>query len=163
MSNAIWLSGPTIARLAAIYAAIGLFHWALRRRFLTISFQPEVAVAKGWNIRWWDFLFYLSFGLVITFSVPIAGVLLVFSFLVVPAAIAFQYSRRQGVLALISWLAGAVASSSGLLVSFKYDLPTGPVVVCMFGVLLLIAFAARRLVGRTAAVAAPKLPERAVT
>jgi zinc/manganese transport system permease protein len=163
VGSLLWVTWPTIARLAAIYAAIGLFHWALRRRFLTISFQPEVAVAKGWNIRWWDFLFYLSFGLVITFSVPIAGVLLVFSFLVVPAAIAFQYSRRQGVLALISWLAGAVASSSGLLVSFKYDLPTGPVVVCMFGVLLLLAFAARRLVGRTAAVPAPKLPERAVT
>ncbi|HEX6616476.1 MAG TPA: iron chelate uptake ABC transporter family permease subunit [Gemmatimonadales bacterium] len=163
VGSLLWVTWPTIARLAAIYAAIGLFHWALRRRFLTISFQPEVAVAKGWNIRWWDFLFYLSFGLVITFSVPIAGVLLVFSFLVVPAAIAFQYSRRQGVLALISWLAGAVASSSGLLVSFKYDLPTGPVVVCMFGVLLLIAFAVRRIVGRTAAVAAPKLPERAVT
>jgi zinc/manganese transport system permease protein len=162
VGSLLWVTWPTIARLAAIYAAIGLFHWALRRRFLTISFQPEVAVAKGWNIRWWDFLFYLSFGLVITFSVPIAGVLLVFSFLVVPAAIAFQYSRRQGVLALISWLAGAVASSSGLLVSFKYDLPTGPVVVCMFGVLLLIAFAARRLVGGPAAVA-PKLPERAVT
>lgn len=163
VGSLLWVTWPTIVRLAAIYVVIGLFHWVLRRRFLTISFQPEVAVAKGWNIRWWDFLFYLSFGLVITFSVPIAGVLLVFSFLVVPAAIAFQYSRRQGVLALISWLAGAVASASGLLVSFKYDLPTGPVVVCMFGALLLIAFAARRLVGRTAAVAPPKLPEQVVT
>ena len=163
VGSLLWVTWPTIARLAAIYAVIGLFHWVLRRRFLTISFQPEVAVAKGWNIRWWDFLFYLSFGLVITFSVPIAGVLLVFSFLVVPAAIAFQYSRRQGVLALISWLAGAVASASGLLVSFKYDLPTGPVVVCMFGVLLLIAYVARRLVPRTAAVAPPKLPEQVAT
>ena len=163
VGSLLWVTWPTIARLAAIYAVIGVFHWVLRRRFLTISFQPEVAVARGWNIRWWDFLFYLSFGLVITFSVPIAGVLLVFSFLVVPAAIAFQYTRRQGVLALISWLAGAVASASGLLVSFKYDLPTGPVVVCMFGLLLLVAFAARRLVWRTSTVAQPKLPEQVVT
>ena len=74
-------------------------HWLLRRRFLTISFQPETALANGWRIRWWDFLFYLSFGIVITFSVPIAGVLLVFSFLVVPAAIAFQFTRRYGPLA----------------------------------------------------------------
>jgi len=163
VGSLLWVTWPTIVRLAAIYAAIGLFHWVLRRRFLTISFQPEVAVAKGWNIRWWDFLFYLSFGLVITFSVPIAGVLLVFSFLVVPAAIAFQYTRRQGVLALISWLAGAVASAAGLLASFRYDLPTGPVVVCMFGLLLLLAFAARRLAGHAAPVATPELPERAVT
>jgi zinc/manganese transport system permease protein len=163
VGSLLWVTWPTIARLAAIYAAIGLFHWLLRRRFLTISFQPETALARGWSIRWWDFLFYLSFGIVITFSVPIAGVLLVFSFLVVPAAIAFQYSRRQGVLAIISWIAGAVASASGLFVSFRYDLPTGPVVVCMFGLLLLVAFGARRLMGSTAGIAEPELPRRVVT
>jgi zinc/manganese transport system permease protein len=164
VGSLLWVTWPTIARLAAIYAVLGLFHWLLRRRFLTISFQPETALAKGWNIRWWDFLFYLSFGLVITFSVPIAGVLLVFSFLVVPAAIAFQYTRRQGVLALISWLAGAVASAAGLFVSFKYDLPTGPVVVCMFGLVLVAAFAVRRLMGSTVTAAVePELPGPVVT
>ncbi|HET6579600.1 MAG TPA: iron chelate uptake ABC transporter family permease subunit [Gemmatimonadales bacterium] len=163
VGSLLWVTWPTIARLAAIYAAIGVFHWFLRRRFLTISFQPETALANGWSIRWWDFLFYLSFGIVITFSVPIAGVLLVFSFLVVPAAIAFQYSRRQGVLAVISWVAGAVASAAGLFVSFRYDLPTGPVVVCMFGLVLLVAFAVRRLRGTTVAVAERELPEQFIT
>jgi zinc/manganese transport system permease protein len=85
--------------------------------------------------------------MVITFSVPIAGVLLVFSFLVVPAAIAFQFTRRYGALAIVSWLVGAAASAAGLLVSFRYDLPTGPMVVVMFGLLLLLAGAARRLAG----------------
>src|SRR4051812_30143917 len=150
VGSLLWVTWPTIARLAAIYAVIGVFHWALRRRFLTISFSPETAVAKGWKIRWWDFLFYLSFGIVITFSVPIAGVLLVFPFLVVPAAIAFQFTRRQGALALISWSAGALASAAGLWVSFHYDLPTGPVVVCMFGLLLLVAYLIRRASGMNA-------------
>jgi zinc/manganese transport system permease protein len=130
-----------------VYAVIGVFHWVLRRRFLTISFSPETAVAGGWRIRWWDFLFYLSFGIVITFSVPIAGVLLVFSFLVVPAAVAFQFTRRQGKLALISWLAGALASAGGLWISFEYDLPTGPIVVCMFGLVLLAAYILRLATG----------------
>jgi zinc/manganese transport system permease protein len=147
VGSLLWVTWPTIVRLALVYAALGLFHWVLRRRFLTISFQPEIALAKGWRIRWWDFLFYLTFGIVITFSVPIAGVLLVFSFLVVPAAIAFQFTRRQGALAVISWLAGAAASATGLLVSFRYDLPTGPIVVCMFGLLLLVAYAVRRVMG----------------
>jgi zinc/manganese transport system permease protein len=147
VGSLLWVTWPVIARLAAVYAIIGVFHWLLRRRFLTISFHPETALAKGWKIRWWDFLFYLSFGLVITFSVPVAGVLLVFSFLVVPACIAFQFTRRPGVLAIVSWLAGALASASGLLVSFRYDLPTGPIVVCMFGLLLVVAFAVRRLMG----------------
>jgi zinc/manganese transport system permease protein len=144
VGSLLWVSWPAIVRLAAIYAVVGVFHWMLRRRFLTISFHPETAIANGWRIRWWDFLFYLSFGIVITFSVPIAGVLLVFSFLVVPAAVAFQFARRPGALAVISWTAGAVASALGLWVSFHYDLPTGPVVVCMFGVLLLASYLLRR-------------------
>jgi zinc/manganese transport system permease protein len=147
VGSLLWVTWPTIIRLAGIYLAIGAFHWILRRRFLTISFDPSTAIAGGWKIRWWDFLFYISFGIVITFSVPIAGVLLVFSFLVVPAAIAFQYTRSQGLLALISWAAGGVASASGLWVSFRYDLPTGPVIVCMFGFVLILAYVLRRVLG----------------
>ena len=156
VGSLLWVTWPTIIRLAGIYAVVGLFHWVLRRRFLTISFDPDIALAKGWRIRWWDFLFYLSFGLVITFSVPIAGVLLVFSFLVVPAAIAFQFTRRQGALAALSWTAGTLASALGLWVSFHYDLPTGPVVVCMFGVVLLAAYLLRRAMGARAATLAPR-------
>ena len=148
VGSLLWVDWPTIARLAGIYAIVGIFHWALRRRFLTISFEPETALARGWSIRWWDFLFYLSFGIVITFSVPIAGVLLVFSFLVVPAAVAFQFTRRQRTLAAISWIAGTLASAGGLWLSFRYDLPTGPVIVCMFGVVLLAAYGLRRALGR---------------
>jgi zinc/manganese transport system permease protein len=96
VGSLLWVTWPTILRLAGIYAVVGLIHWALRRRFLTISFSPETALARGWKIRWWDFLFYLTFGIVITFSVPIAGVLLVFSFLVVPAAVAFHAHRDAG-------------------------------------------------------------------
>jgi zinc/manganese transport system permease protein len=160
VGSLLWVTWPTIGRLAAVYAAIGLLHWRLRRRFLTISFAPDTAVAAGWRIRAWDFLFYLTFGLVITLSVPIAGVLLVFSFLVVPAAIAFQFAHRQGALAVIAWVAGALASATGLWISFHYDLPTGPVIVCMFGVLLAVAYLARRLRGAEPRAAA--VLERAV-
>jgi zinc/manganese transport system permease protein len=147
VGSLLWVTWPTILRLAGVYAVIGIFHWVLRKRFLTISFHPETAIAQGWKIRWWDFWFYLSFGIVITFSVPIAGVLLVFSFLVVPAAIAFQFAERQGALAIIAWFAGALASAGGLYISFRYDLPTGPIVVCMFGLLLLAAYGVRRVMG----------------
>ncbi len=125
--------------------AIGVFHWVLRRRFLTISFKPEVAVTEGWNLKLWDFWFYLSFGVVITFSVPIVGVLLVFSFLVVPAAIAFQFTQRLGMLAVLAWIAGVVASATGLWISFRFDQPTGPVIVCVFGLLLLVVSVVRRM------------------
>lgn len=150
VGSLLWVGWPAIGRLAAIYLGIGVFHWVLRRKFLTISFEPTEAESRGWNLRWWDFWFYLSFGIVITFSVPIVGVLLVFSFLVVPAALAFQFTRALNRLAVISWLTGVAASAGGLWLSFRYDLPTGPLIVCVFGLLLAIALVARRLRGTAA-------------
>jgi ABC-type Mn2+/Zn2+ transport system permease subunit len=87
-------------------------------------------------------------------------VLLVFSFLVIPAAIAFQFTRRQGMLAAISWFAGVLASAGGLWISFRYDLPTGPLVVCAFGVLLLAAYLVRRALGISTEDRLTPLPER---
>jgi zinc/manganese transport system permease protein len=146
VGSLLWVTWPAILKMAAAYAVLGVFHFVLRHRFLTISFEPETALARGWSIRWWDFWFYLSFGVVITLSVPIAGVLLVFSFLVVPAAAAFQFTSNQQYLALASWLTGIVASATGLALSFRYDLPTGPVIVCAFGLMLLLAFLVRRAI-----------------
>lgn len=146
VGSIIWVTWPTVLKHLAIpYFFLGLFHWILRYRFLTISFHPEEANRQGWKIRWWDFLFYLSFGSVIIFSVPIGGVLMVFTFLVVPAAIAFLFTRNMRALAIISWGSGALASLLGLWLSFTYDLPTGPLIVCTYGALLIVAFGLRRL------------------
>jgi zinc/manganese transport system permease protein len=143
----LWVTWPQIAKLAVVYVVIGAFHWALRHRFFTLSMEEDRAIAEGWRVRWWDFLFYFSFGVAITLAVPIAGVLLVFTFLVVPAALAFLFTRRVRLLILLSWASAAVAAATGLAVSFRYDLPTGPVIVCAFGAVLLAAglvqFAAR--------------------
>src|SRR5881628_17056 len=137
---------PTILKLALAYAALGVFHYALRHRFLTISFHPEEAERQGWKIKWWDFLFYLSFGVVITLAVPVAGVLMVFSFLVVPAVIAFLFTRDMRRLAYISWGSGALASILGLWISLEGDMPTGPLIVCMYGLVLVGALVLRKLV-----------------
>lgn len=140
----LWVDWPTIIRLAVVYALIAAFHWFLRERFLTISLNEPEAESRGWNIRWWDFLFYVSFGVVITLAVPVAGVLLVFTFLVVPAVVAFLFTKRTGLLLGISWGFAVVASAAGLVLSFAYDLPTGPLIVCVFGFLLLVAGAVKK-------------------
>jgi len=139
VGSLLWVTWPTIWRLAIAYAALGVFQFVLRRRFLTISFHPEQAEAQGWKIRLWDFLFYLSFGVVITLAVPIAGVLMVFSFLVVPAVIANLFTADKQRLTLIAWSSGALASILGLWLSYSKDLPTGPLIVCMYGVVLVVA------------------------
>src|SRR5881394_3282324 len=144
VGSLLWVTWPSIGRLALVYAGLGAFQYALRKRFLTISFHPEEAESAGWKVRWWDFLFYLSFGVVITLAVPIAGVLMVFSFLVVPAVIANLFTGDKRRLTLIAWGSGALASILGLWLSYTKDLPTGPLVVCMYGLLLVGAVVIRK-------------------
>lgn len=146
----LWVTWPQIWRAAGIYAVVALIHWFLRRRFLVISLQPEVAKEEKWAIRWWDFLFYVLFGVVVTVSVSIVGVLLVFSFLVIPAVIAFLFTSRPGALLAIAWSVGSLAVVLGLYASFQTDLPTGPMVVCAFAFALIVALAVRRVLGGSA-------------
>jgi zinc/manganese transport system permease protein len=141
----IWVTWPTILTKTVAYGALGLFHYVFRRRFLTISFHPDEAERQGWKIKWWDFWFYISFGLAVTISVPLAGVLLVFTMLVVPATIAFLFTRDLRRMVLISWSSGALASLLGLWLSYVGDFPTGPLIVCMYGLLLAVAGVLRRL------------------
>jgi zinc/manganese transport system permease protein len=145
----LWVTWADVLRISAIYFVLGLIYWALRRRFLTISLRPAEARNRGWKLGWWDFVFYALFGVVVTVSVAVAGVLVVFSFLVMPAVIAFLFTRRAGPLLGIAWASGTAATVLGLIVSFRYDLPTGPVVVCAFALVLVLAFVARGITGRS--------------
>ena len=141
----LWVTWPQIWKTAIIYGAIGLAHWFLRKRFLTISLKPETPREQGWRVAWWDFLFYALFGVVVTSSVAIAGVLVVFSFLVIPAVIAFLFTSTPGKLITIAWTTGTLATVLGLYASYKTDLPTGPVVVCTFALVLIAAFVMRAM------------------
>lgn len=125
-----------VGTLAALYAGIGLLHWGIRRPLLEISLDPDAALARGRRVRWWDFVFYASFGLVVTSSVRIAGVLLVFAYLIVPAAAGALLARSVAGRLLIGWGLGLLASLAGLSASYAWDLPTGATVVTTFGALL---------------------------
>lgn len=144
----LWVTWPEIAKTALICAAIGLAHWFLRERFMTISMNPDEARRRGWSMAWSDFMFYALFGLVVTSAVAIAGVLVVFSFLVIPAVIAFLFTSQPRKLLLIAWAAGTLAIVIGLYASYKTDLPTGPTLVCAFAVALIAAFALRSTIQR---------------
>ena len=135
----LWVRWPTIFKTAGIYALVGLLHVALRKPFFEISFHPDQAYAQGLKVRFWDFIFYVTFAFVITSSVAIAGVLLVFSFLVIPAVIASLFAKRISTRLVIGWSVGLVACAVGLVSSYRFDLPTGPSVVASLGVALLLA------------------------
>lgn len=134
----IWVTWPGVLKLLRVCATVGLAYYLLRRRFHLISERPDEAFAAGIRVRAWDFLFYVLFGLVITVSVEIAGVLMVFTYLVAPAIIALAVSDRWSGRLLIAWCVGIAASALGLLASYRWDLPSGPAVVCALGAFLIV-------------------------
>jgi len=135
----LWVSWSTIWKTLLICLAVGAFHFAFRHKFLLISMDHEEAERQGLAVRWWDFLFYVSFGFVITSSVAIAGVLLVFCFLIIPSVIGMLYSKKIGTRLIIGWISGTIVSCVGLLLSYQYDFPSGPSIVCSFGVFLILS------------------------
>jgi zinc/manganese transport system permease protein len=132
----VWVTPGQIVKTVILYALIGIFHYIFRERFLLISLRPEEAYARGISVRLWDFLFYLSFGVVITSSVQIAGVLLVFCYLVAPSVFAVMFYEDLRRRLLLGWAMGTVVSAIGLL--FSYDRPSGPTIMVGFAVALIL-------------------------
>jgi zinc/manganese transport system permease protein len=150
------VSAPEVRHAAYLYGVIGVFHFVFRRQFLLISMDRETARQRGMRVRLWDFLFYLSFAVIITSSVRIAGVLLVFILLIAPAVCGAMFAIGVRNRLLIGWGCGILATVGGLVMSSRMDWPPAPAISCIFAVLLLgaavfgnIRFAASR--GRAAA------------
>lgn len=136
-----------VLKVAALYAALGVLHWMLRRPFLLISTDPDAAYREGWRVRAWDFVFYATFGVVVTSSVRVAGVLLVFSYLIVPALAGIMLGGSTTARLVTGWTFGAAVSVLGISASAVLDLPTGATVVCAFGASLLALAVFRLLHG----------------
>ena len=146
VGNIIAVSWGEVLKTALLYGVIGTFHFVFRHKFLAISIDPKRAEAEGISIRLWDFLFYASFGFVVTSSVSIAGVLLVFCYLIVPSVASMLYADTIGRRLAIGWTMGTIVSALGVYLSLVLDLPTGATIVCTFGLVLVVMAALRPLV-----------------
>lgn len=136
VGHLLFVEWPEIAKVLVLYGIIGIVHWFFRRPLLSISQNPEEAFKRGMRVRAWDFLFYATFGFVVTSSVEMAGVLLVFSFLIVPAVCGALLVRTIGQRLAVGWTVGTFTSVAGVIASYVFDLPTGATIVCAFGVAL---------------------------
>ncbi len=152
VGNILAVSWGEVRKTALLYGAVGLFHFIFRKKFLSISMNHGKAELSGMNVRFWDFLFYASFGFVVTSSVAIAGVLLVFCYLIVPSVGAMLFADRIGPRLAIGWTMGTLVSALGCYLSVQLDTPTGATIVVTFGAILVLMFFAHLLVhhGRTA-------------
>lgn len=138
VGNILAVSWAEVGSTAVLYGAIGLFHYVFRRRFLAISLGHVSVESGGASVRFWDFLFYGSFGFVVTSSVSIAGVLLVFCYLIVPSVGAMLFADTIGKRLAIGWTMGTIVSALGIWLSVRLDLPTGATIVCTFGAVLVL-------------------------
>ncbi len=139
VGNILAVSRHDVIKTALLYGAIGLFHFIFRKKFLAISLSHHNgADVPNLNVRLWDFLFYASFGFVVTSSVAIAGVLLVFCYLVVPSVGAMLFADRIGARLAIGWTMGTLVSALGCYFSVFFDTPTGATIVCTFGAVLVV-------------------------
>jgi zinc/manganese transport system permease protein len=149
VGNILSVTWTELGKTAVLYALVGAFHYVFRDRFLLLSMNEREAVRRGINVRLWDFLFYISFGFVVTSSVAIAGVLLVFCYLIVPSVAAMLFAERLGPRLAIGWSLGAAVSAGGVALSFYIDLPTGATIVATFGLALLLLAGVRTLFFRS--------------
>jgi len=140
VGNILAVSRAEVGKTAVLYGAVGLFHYIFRHKFLLISTNATEAERQGINVRLWDFLFYASFGFVVTSSVAIAGVLLVFCYLIVPSVGAMLFADRVGARLAIGWTMGTLVSALGVYFSVFLDTPTGATIVCTFGGVLILMF-----------------------
>ena len=147
VGNLLAVQWPEVVKVALLYAAVGVMHWLCRRPFFLISTDPDAAYAEGWRVRLWDFVFYASFGVVVTSSVRIGGVLLVFSYLIVPALAGVMLGGSVRAKLFIGWAFGTLVSILGVVASAAFDLPTGATVVCAFGLTLLVFWGLGRAFG----------------
>src|SRR5436190_4838442 len=138
VGNILLVTPLEVWKCFGLFAIVGILHFVLRRNFLLVSFDRDGAYEKGLRVRWWDFLFYAAFGLVVTSFVRIAGVLLVFSYLIVPAVCGINLAGSLSRRLLVGWVVALLGGVGGLFFSFWWDLPSGAAIVCTFGGLLII-------------------------
>lgn len=138
VGNILLVTPEEIWKCFALFVLVGILHFVLRRYFIVVSFNRQFAYNKGLRVRWWDFLFYATFGLVVTSFVRIAGVLLVFTYLIVPAVCGVSWTGSLWRRLVMGWFIALLGGVGGLFFSYWWDLPSGAAIVCMFGVLLIL-------------------------
>jgi zinc/manganese transport system permease protein len=143
VGSILFVSWRKVVLMLALYLVLGLFHFGLRSHFLGISRDVGAAERAGKRVRLWDCLFYGSFALMVTQSVGIAGVFVVFSYLIIPGACAVLFADRFRVQLVVAWAVAAATTVFGLALSAIADMPTGSSLVSCFGAVLVFFAVAR--------------------
>jgi zinc/manganese transport system permease protein len=143
----LWVTWPLVLTTVVVYGILLVIHYVYRRRFIALTENPGSLHRE----RLWDFLFFTSQGVITVLIVPIAGVLLAYSFLMIPAAIATLFTKRWGSAMLLGWTIGFLACCAGLGTSYAFNFPYGPTLVLSLGVCFLVSLVLRAIIGQKTA------------
>ena len=145
VGSILWVKWGDILKSFIVYSIIGGLQYIFRDKILPISENYQKAKEEGINVRFWDFFFYFTLGIVVIHSVKIGGILVVFAFLIIPAAISILFSDKWGTRVAIGWITGTVVTVFGLWHSWKWDVPSGPCVILFLGAFLVLALIVKKL------------------
>jgi zinc/manganese transport system permease protein len=137
----LWVTWPLVRITVLIYTILLVFHYVFRKQFIALAETPSSVS----NERLWDLLLFTTQGIITVLVVPIAGILLAYAFLMIPAAIAAMFTRRWLGAVIIGWVSGFIACVGGLCSSYFLDLPYGPTLVLSLGIFFVVAVAVRCL------------------
>ncbi len=138
VGHILWVNWPEVGVYALIYLLLGLVYFLIHKRLIEISKNIKKENSANFHFLLWDFIFYALMGILVTFAVRVAGVLLVFGFLIVPAVIGTLLGKTFSGRLAIGWITGILISLVGSYLSFILDFPTGGMVVVTLGITLLL-------------------------
>jgi len=142
--NVLTISRAGVIGLAALAAGVGVVHWLFHKEFLFTSFDPDTAVALGVRARFWNIVLFLTIGVTIALAIRAAGALVVFNFLVLPAATALMIGKSLRAVFVVSIILGVASAFAGIAISYIADWPSGATIVAVNAVWLVVASVARR-------------------
>ncbi|MCD6394156.1 MAG: metal ABC transporter permease [Planctomycetes bacterium] len=137
----LWVTWPLVSITAVVYILLLVFHFIFHRKFIDLAEKPDTVK----NVKFWDFLLFVTQGIITVLIVPIAGVLLAYAFLMIPAAIAAMFTKRWAGAVLLGWSIGFVACLVGLYSSYYFNLPYGPSLVLSLGIFFIAGIIVRCL------------------
>ncbi len=145
VGSILFVQWDAVLKTALLYLVLAVVHLLFHKKFHKVSFEMDRAREEGISVRLWDFFFYVTFGLMVVQSVKMAGIMLVFSFLIIPVVCAMIFVQSFKSILFFGWIIGFAGSSLGLVSSAKLDLPTGAAVVTCFGLILIFLVSIRRI------------------
>ena len=131
--------------ILALFVVLLITFLLFYKQMLFYSFDPVGAELRGLNTSFLNYLFLIMLSLAIIGSLQTVGIILVLSMLIIPAASAKLLFNTFNYTTIIGVIFGIISSVSGLLLSYYFNLPSGPTMALVATGIFIICFLFQKL------------------